>query len=472
MKKVLFLLCLSIITIMSLYQIISLRIVPSTQIWDKYNVLYVDIQADTELLIESLNEEGIQDILSINHNPFPALSTLAPVQIHKDTDTFTHEQLQNMYFFDKDENYHLFYIPQEYVQNVYSALDDFDYVWGIDTQASVPAIPFVLAIVFSFLLFINSKNKMYFLCLLLPYILFSITTPFYHIAASVSLLSYAVFRIQKYWHRQYWRERIKKEYLLFISVSFMFIASLLLGLRGLILFSFSSIASISSLYIVYTIKTYIHTNAFFQPTLIYNAFTVPTNTVRKPRYALIPFISFVFLTIISTINVQPQQKNTSKALHIPSPSGYTVVDDFSSESYIQTIQAQAGDRLPDLTDYIDAAWKIETYPFMRVTDDVQEIVQPGESVSFTQYVSEGFTLIEQTEIIASFDDAYINNFLDIALANSNAGAEKLLASQAGFSRVSYATSASIKTSFEALIFLVFGCIYITIVLIFLKLKRQ
>ncbi len=472
MKKILVLSGAIAIIIVSLFQLVSLRIIPSTQIWDKYNILYIDIKADVQQINTLLTEHGIVDALSINHNNFPPVTLFSPITLETESTEFSYSQLQTLFFFDKEQSYNLFYIPEEHVSNVHKALDSIDYIWGIDTQASIPAIPFIVSLLFSLFLFLNSKNKVYFFTILSPYILFSLTSPFYHISASVCLLSYAIFRIQKYWHRDFFVEKLKQDIFLIISIVFAFIGSLLLGVRGVLLFFLSSLASISALFVIYSIKSALIENSFFKPTYIYTAKTIPINRVLKIKYALIPLLAIVFLTIISSLNIQPQEKNTSKALHIPAPSGYTVTDSFSAENYVKTIHINADYRLPDLSDYINAAWNIETYPYKKIGDVSSDFVLPGEIVSFTNYESNGFRLEEVIETVATFDDEYIKKVVDSALSSTSNGAEKLLASQKGFSRVQYATSASIKTSFGALIFLICNCIYMTYALICLRFKRQ
>ncbi len=461
-----------LVALLSLCLLFMFRIVPTAQIWEKYNVLYVDIDADVHSVRQALEAEHIHDVLYPDHDYFPLPSALAPVQYHQFSSLFSYEQLQHSYFFDQDKNYLLYYIPHESIRSVYTALKDFEFSWGLDSQTTIPFIPMVVATLLTLVLAFYSKNKAYFLCIQIPFILYSFVSPFYHIAAAVCVFTFAVFTLQKFWNRQQFRQKIVKNLFFIASLILLFLSSILLGFRGLLLLIITSLASLSLLYIMFRLKKNIYQKSPFKPILIHSATSIRFNDIMTIKYVIIALCSVALLTILALINAQPFQKNIQKALHIPAPSGYTVSSDFSAKSYESIIQSNSTDRLPDLTDYISTAWHFETYPYVRLGDSINSIVLPGTTVERVDYVQNGVVLQEQREVVAVFDDTYIQNIVNEALATTHAGAEKLLSSQRGFSRVGYVQSGTISTPQGAVVFLLISCAFFLYVLISLRIKRR
>ncbi len=470
-KSVLFFSAIAV-ALISLCVLFMLHIIPSGQLWDNYNVLYVDIEADVQTVRNTLHEEAIEGVLYPDHNNFPIPSMLAPVQYHRFSTGFSYEELQTSFFFDKEKNYHLYYIPHEYLQNAKTALKDFPYMWGIDAQSTIPAIPFITVLLLTIFLLIHCKNKLYFLCIQIPLILYCIAAPFYHIAAAVCLLSLAVFSVQKYWNRQHFLPTLLRNIFFIVSVGALIASSFLLGFRGFVLLFMTMLLTASFLYLTFYIKQSRYTTSIFKPVLIHTARTINTKKIISRTFMLVCVCAIAFLTIFSLLNMQPQKKNTEKALQFPAPSGYTVTGDFSSESYIQTVTEDIQDRLPDLTDFVSTAWHFETYPYKKLDSNETNIVFPGERVEKIEYTQNGYSLEEKTELVALFDDAYIQRIISSALLSPNAGAEKLLTSQDGFSRVTYTETGAFTAPQGATIFLVLLCAYSIYILIALHIKRQ
>ncbi len=460
------------LALISLCFLFLLRIVPSAQIWDKYNVLYVDTNVNVQEVKHTLETEGITDVLYPDHSPFPIPSILAPVQHHQFASGISYEQLQSSYFFDRDQNYTLYYIPQQFVKEAQKALNKVTFSWGIDIQATIPAIPCIITLILTIILVYFSKNKSYFLSIQIPFILYTIAAPFFHVAATVCICTLANFVIQKYWNRKYFLQSMRKNIFTIVACSLLFVGSFLLGLRGFVLLLCTVSLIMSTMYLLNCIKQKKYESSLFQPIFIHSSKTVRIQTYFNSKFVLIASCAIFLLTVLAIVNIQPQKKNTQKALHIPSPSGYTITDNFSAESYEQTLHMETFDRLPDLTDFVSSAWHFETYPYVKLSNDVTNYVLPGESIEQIEYIRNGNIIEEKTEVIAQFDDAYIQRIISTALTRDYAGAEKLLANQKGFSRVTYSEAGTVSTPMSAILFLFLMCAFMAYVLIVLKMKRQ
>ncbi len=460
-----------IIALMSLCFLFILRIVPSAQFWDNYNVLYVDNNADVSIVKADLQKYPFEGIIYPDHSNFPLPSKLAPVQYHQFSSGFTYEDLQSLYFTDKDNLYNLFYIEKNQTKMVSQALQDVSYEWGLDSQASIPFLPFIITLLFSCILMLYSKDKLFFLCMQIPLVLYTFASPFYHIAVSVCVIILAFFMLQKFWNRKHFEKKVFTNIFSIVSTVLLIIASLLLGFKGFILLLLTSLLSASMYYILYTYKHYKYNKSVFKPLPIHTAQTINNKVSHSFKFLLMAFFIVVSLSTLSLSNIQPQKKNTQKALHIPSPSGYTITDNFSIESYEQVISEYTDSRLPDLTDFVSTAWYFETYPFLKLEQKIVDVVTPGATINTIDYVKNGNALEEKIKTVAIFDDAYIQRIVSLALTTVNSGAEKLLASQNGFSRVSYATSGTIANPTGSVIFLLIVCAYVFYTLLATRIKR-
>ncbi|MGP1523332.1 MAG: hypothetical protein ACTTKC_08580, partial [Treponema sp.] len=115
-----------------------------------------------DTVLDIFSEAGINGVLSIFHMQFPPVPSFTPVQYLNGFSTFSYEDLQNLFFSDKNGTYRLYYVPQEAARTAAAALKSADFVWGTDARGkrpySVPAAVFVLFICFMFF----SKNKAFF----------------------------------------------------------------------------------------------------------------------------------------------------------------------------------------------------------------------------------------------------------------------------------------------------------------------
>lgn len=466
-KKVLFFVTVSI-ALVSIICLFTFRIVPTSKIWDSYNVLYVEKDVPIQTIRDSLEKNNLSDVLYPDHAPYPLPSPMAPVQFHNFSTGFNYDDLQSSYFVDSNNEFNLFYIPKEFTEKVSTVLKNEKYTWGLDTNQVIPAIPFIITIIFSLVLFFLCKNKIFFTCVQVPFILLTIVSPYYHIGAAVCLLGIICVLFDNKWNRKYFTKTVVKEITFYIVIAILLLSTIFVGIKSIFHVILCILLSLSALSITKQLQSYLRNKQIFIPLQIHNAKTIPVNT-KLIRCVLILIICSVGL--LSTFAIVNSQIGTKSENTIAIPKPIDKTKSFSESDYIETISNEVANRLPDLTDYISTAWHYEMYPHVRLVNEVTKIALPGDSISSTEYVKKGNSLTEQTKVIATFDNNYINNAISNIDSSMNSGAEKLLASQSSFSRVIYDSTTTIQVSIITVILMLCICIYCIVYFLYLKIKR-
>ena len=110
--KLIYTLC----SLLSLLVIFTFRSVPSGQIWKKYNILYVAKEADQNAVAAVFSDVGIDDYVSLSNQYLPVnLSKHSPeFSMMKIDGKDSYIEKRDAFFFDKSQNYMLYYVPVNY----------------------------------------------------------------------------------------------------------------------------------------------------------------------------------------------------------------------------------------------------------------------------------------------------------------------------------------------------------------------
>ena len=466
-KKVLFFTTLSI-AIVSLVCLLFFRITPTSKIWKDYTVLYVEKSIAIETVLELLETNDIHNVISQNHEDYPVPSQFAPVQFHKFSNGITHDDLQNAYFSDKNNKFNLFYIPNKFSANISNCFENVNMQWGINNHSSTTPIPFILTTIFFLTLIIAAKNKVVFFATQLPFILLSISIPFYHTTACICALIFSYFLIEKFRNRIGYKQKLPKNYSFHVFIVLTLIIMIITGIKAMFLFIIACSASFSIDTLCSFVAEERKKKLFFVPIPIHTVKTIPQKEKQLQLTVLSTFCTIAILTLFALFN--PTTGSTSNSnIELPTPQNTT--NTFSEKSYIQTISTEAINRLPDLTDYISTAWYYEMYPYMRLHNSETDVVYPGESITTTEYVKTENVIKEEIKTIAEFNNDYIEKAIEIIHSLSNSGAEKLLSSENGFTRVLYKNTTAIKQPTGSLIIMISICVYYILVYIYINRKR-
>ncbi len=468
-KKVFFFTSLSI-GLLSIVSLFIFRIVPTSNIWDSYTVVYVAKDIPTDIVRQTFESNTIFNVLYPEHQPFPLPPPMAPVQFHNFSTGITYEKLQSSYFSDSENKFSLYYVPNKYSKDISSALKDITSSWGIDSQQVIPSIPFFITTIVSVILFILCKNKILFSCIQIPFILLTSTSPYYHMGASVCVLGLTLFILERKWNRPGLQKEIIKNISIYIAVSLILLSSIFIGLKSLLQCSLCGLTSFSLVSMYSIVSENIKSKEIFKPVTILPAKMVPLNTKRILHSIFITFCAVTILSVLALITTHDGVK-TQNSIKLPTPIAYTRTNDFSENSYISTISNEVINRLPDLTDYISTAWHYEFYPFKRLSNEITEIAYPGDTVTTTEYIRSNNTLDAQTKTLAEFDTNYITSKIDLINNTEKSGAEKLLVSQGGFSRVMYDSTTYLQAPIVTVILTICICLYCVVSFLYFKIKR-
>ena len=83
-------------TLISLFAIYFLRIVPSVKIWDSYKIFYVDKSVDIETVFS--NSTLMNKIISKSTQNYPTSNKITPIMGEYTLRNFTSQQLRDVFF--------------------------------------------------------------------------------------------------------------------------------------------------------------------------------------------------------------------------------------------------------------------------------------------------------------------------------------------------------------------------------------
>lgn len=204
-KKV-FIFIFSLFTVFALY---TFRTVPSGKLWDSYTVVYVPVSVDDEVMQDGFTQYQIEEYVSLAKQRIPIMltansleKTLFTLNINKQKSDYL--SLRENYFFDSAKQYKLYYVHNDYKENVnqlIKALNKQGIAAGIDSSFSYPFILPLLTVLVALILLLFVKRKIFFILLELFPVFFAVTNPFYSCSISAIFILIAFFLLINLWGR-------------------------------------------------------------------------------------------------------------------------------------------------------------------------------------------------------------------------------------------------------------------------------
>ena len=146
-----------IISCATLILLFIFRSVPVAQLWKGFSVLYVPVNTDANVVLNTLSENGCEDVISYYNQNVPYVNEFLPIK-RDASDAYLAGR--NAYFFDKEHSVMIYYIPNTYIKNavkaVSSLVNDYKIDAGLDAKSSFPLATPVICIIVAFLCFIFS----------------------------------------------------------------------------------------------------------------------------------------------------------------------------------------------------------------------------------------------------------------------------------------------------------------------------
>ena len=148
-SPVLFLACIVLI--------VFFKTVPAQKLWNDYSVLYVQKDVSDDSVQKALTSSGIQDYVCLSNQFLPVSLSENSIEFTMFKLKATRNDYSNRrvnYFFDKSKNFRLYYIPNEYNQNLSDAvhiLSQNKIECGVDSKQAVSSFLFLFFLFVFFL---------------------------------------------------------------------------------------------------------------------------------------------------------------------------------------------------------------------------------------------------------------------------------------------------------------------------------
>lgn len=432
MKKIVPVFC-ALSILITLICMALLRQVPSGELWKGYSVLYVPKDADDALVTGALDAAGIFDYTCLSNQYLPldlSADSLEVKLLSLNPASMDYIARRSNYFFDKNHEYKLYYVPVFYKNKLTSIKNSLKGA-GVDSKSTYPFLFPVLVAAFSLILLLFSKKKNLFVFLCVLPVLYTFAFPYLGSVIGCLVLLVLCFVVSNIFGRRDFLKFCLKKYIFFgllflalISVSSVNIASALV----LILLVVSQIA----VFFLYRyIKVVTYKPSRFNPVMIRSSFFIPAYS-GKENLVFGFLAGFSLLSIIFsllTFNVSGSGAQADDKIALPSASA-----------------VQKSAELPNLEDYYQWDYMIRTFPQRSLNQD-QDFLSP---VRVTKYESENGRIVETFQ-----DLSYDQNYKDMRYGTIDSlpfnALEKVLKKQGEDSRAGYSSNGSYRISLFCII---------------------
>lgn len=419
-----------IIVILCVFSMILLRETPILSPWKNWKVLSVDSKIPEKTVLNELSKISIDTVVSESSQRLNVNSEFSPILPSEFN--FYQDNIYR-YFYDKYNNYRLYYLPKTVKNRILKALP-FDY--NIDLQASFPYFSFILAVISFIVLILFIKNKLLFSISLLPMLLFTVVFPDFN-SLVISLFTFVIiYFADKYINRKNILSALVNNLFVILSFSVCVISGILGGFKGILLFFLTIISCIGLILIIsWLISYYDEKRNRLKFAKIVSA---SGHNFCNPKmiYLFYGLSVFILIGALSYILIPSISDKTSKdtPLLIPTPLEYTSTRGFSIGSYTSLQSKKSPTELPDLGDYVSQIWNAKVFPFISFSENrgyVSNVI-PETSVNTVEYFEENGIIKTKSVKIAVFSKDFINTALDNIKSSDNPVIENVLLDQESF----------------------------------------
>lgn len=424
------------------------RQLPSGELWRGYSVLYVPESVSDSTVVSALENAGITEYTCLSNQYLPVtLSADSPeiTLLSLNQASADYLQRRNNFFFDKNHNYKLFYIPVFYknrlssVQNtlnktVNNSVDGKKLYCGIDSKSAYPALFPVLALVFaSVLLLFSKKKKLYAGLVLLP-VLYTVSFPYLSSVISAFILLVYFFIISNVFGRRDFMKIIFRKKIFHFLLLLAVVSVVSSGFLAALVFVLLIISELSVFYLYRHVQVKTYKASRFNPVMIRSSFAVPLYGGKENLVfgilSVFTLISFVFSLLF--FNVSSGGENSSSSPALPSVNAREKSFD-----------------LPELEEFYQWNFIVSSFPYRSLNESGLNgtVLSP---VKISSFQKENGRIVED-DYILEYSDAYRNSvYGSIDSLNFNA-LEKILKKQGESSVFGYASNGSYRLSLFCII---------------------
>lgn len=427
------------IVILTVFLLNIFRVVPVTKLFSGYSVLYASVQVDAEKTAQILQDSGCEDFIYIKNQRIPlSVSEKTPevALALSGLEKSSYLKERHNFFFDKNRNFNVFYIPESQEKNAVQALralSDSGIAAGMNGSSSFPFIAIVIVIAFSCILIYFSNKRILLSALLLIPVYFSIMIPFYSVTVSLCLFELAVSIAVRISGRSGAQRKLLSSVLFCTFISVSFLTTVISRFQAGILFIMMICSELCIMVIFDSIKDYVDSRFTFRPVKILSANVIPL--VTKKTSATIGICSascaliFASALISSSLNIQGPS-GAAKNIQLPSTKGTT-------------------GSFPDMNSFINWKWETMTFPYR----SLNKRNGSDDTVYFKSYNAEEGKITETTNSI-SFDEDFKKNAVREINELNYPAIEKVMVLQEKKARFGYASSGTQNLSLLMLILMI------------------
>lgn len=409
---------------------ILLRETPILSPWKNWKVLSVDVNIPEKTVLDELSKSSVDTVISESSQRLNVSSEFSPILPSEFN--FYQDNIYR-YFYDKYNNYRLYYLPKTVKNRTLKSLP-FDY--NVDLQASFPYFSFILAVISFIILLFLIKNKLLFAISLLPMLLFTVVFPDFN-SLVISLFSFViVYFTDKYINRKNILSALTKNLFVILSFSICIISCILVGFKGILLFFLTIISCIGLNLLISWLISYLDDKKHrlkFAKIVSASGYNFCN---QKMIYIFYGLAVFVLIGALSYILIPSITNKTSKdtPLLIPTPLEYTNTRGFSIGSYTNLQSKKSPTELPDLGDYVSQIWNATVFPFISFSENRGYVsnVNPETSVNTVEYFEENGIIKTKSVEVAVFSKDFINTALDNIKSSNKPVIENVLLDQESF----------------------------------------
>ncbi len=372
----------------------TFKAMPNGKLWSNYSVLYTQVDTNDYEITNALLSCNIDDYVALSNQYLPI--DLAPnsvelslFKLNITNDGNEYHQKRNNYFFDKSNNYRLYYIPNYHkteLANAVNLLNSKKINCGVDSTAAFPWIIPVVILLLIIMLSLFSKNKYVFIAGNLPSLFFVYCNPFYPTGFAVILIMLLIFFVSNTWKREGMISNLAKNFyvllLIPIAIFCCFSATLKTGFLIILLF----ISIFSALYSYYAFEEYFRNRKSFTPVLIKPAKMINIFSKKGTFTMLLLVISSLVLLGVFFLTSNENINSHFAKLLLPANAEFQ------------------DNQLTQLEDYYKWTWDLKTAPYKSLNKEENENL-----VEYPKYIEDENGLIRETKVVMAYNQNFKEN---------------------------------------------------------------
>jgi len=424
--------------IVSLFLMLYLNGYVHSCVWKDYRILFVPLN-HTSSLLETMQKEQIQGFVS----EYSIKTRFQKIEDY--SYPFTLQELYTQWFENEQDNLAYVYIQKRsYIPfSFLKELRDKNIPFYLEGETHLHYINLFSTLLLFIFFFFYSNRKSLFFFTSLPFLLLSFLITSFLLLCAVFLFLLSnlhiieIFFTPSYLNHEQRKNKIRKNFLLFIIPIFAFILVIFDTYLSYILVFLSVLASFSVGYVIekfnYLFEKEKDANRMHEKLTLFAMHPHFIERIWGKKRAIslffLFFLSFFPYLVFNLFYTNPLPQNYTNTLYFPMPGDINKTKDFNFSSYLECLENKPGDALPDLTNYVLDTWFYNVFPYLDVG---MPITFPTEDdvIIFNDFYNAGDGIIkEKKPLTFTFNGTFIRKTLESIQPDS---IEEMLQKEGGF----------------------------------------